>query len=200
MKSLLIDLRSSALMSALLVLPFIILEVVNRRHLNEDFPTALFFVIWLNFFAVSLILLPIVWGRRVGNADPAKPVPAQRESLLTNPWSAAILSIVLAVSPGIFPLLDSLGWISMETLFNGPDPAQLYVPGQIMALVLILFPVAAGVIAGRPIARTLQAGGSFFAHQVNLIIVGARLFLFSGGLGGLLVDQWPCFMGVPNCD
>ena len=75
-----------------------------------------------------------------------------------------------------------------------------YLPGQILSFSLILFPIAAGIIAGGPIVRTLLAGGRLFAHPFHLIIVVVISFLFAAGLVGLIVDQWPCFMGVPNCD
>ena len=193
-------LGSSALISLLLILPFMMMEVVNRRNFHEDFPFMLFFVLWLNLFAISLILLPIVRGRQTGNLDTANPVPTQGNTLLTNPRSALMISVLLFLFPVILSWLDSLGWLSLDRLFNGPNPEAAYLPGQIISLGLILFPVAAGIIAGRPIVRTLRVGGSLFALPLHLIIVGVIAFLFAAGLVGLIVDQWPCFIGVPNCD
>ena len=88
----------------------------------------------------------------------------------------------------------------MDRLFNGPNPEVAYLPGMFMSLGLTLFPIAAGIIAGGPIVRSLRAGGSLFAHPINLIIVIFILFTFVMGLAGLIIDQWPCFIGVPNCD
>jgi hypothetical protein len=190
----------STLISFLLILPFMIMEVVNRRRFNEDFPFMLFFVLWLNLFAISLILLPIMRGRRTGNHDMANPVPTQGNTLLTNPKSALMISVVLILSIVILSLLDSLGWEPLERLLNGPNPEQLYIPGQFIALILISIPVAAGIIAGGPIVGTLRAGGSLFAHPLHLIIVIVISFLFAAGVVSLIVDQWPCFVGVPNCD
>jgi hypothetical protein len=200
MQTTLKTLGSSALISFLLILPFTIMEVVNRRIFNEDFPFMLFFVIWLNLFAFSLILLPIVLGMWIENRDIANPVPTQENTFLTNPKSAAIISVVLFLSPGILPVLDSVGWLSLDRLFNGPNPEVAYLPGMFMSLGLILFPVAAGIIAGRPIVNTLRAGGSLFAHPIHLIIVVVISFIFAAGVVGMIVDQWPCFIGVPNCD
>ena len=193
-------LGSSAVISFLLILPFMIMEVVNRRNFNEDFPIFLFFVMWLNLFAVSLILLPIVRGRRTGN-----PAPTSRNSLLTNPKSALLISIVLILFPLILSWLDSLGWGALERLLNGPNPEQLYVfrirvPSQFIALVLFSLPVAAGIIAGGPIVHNLRVGGSLFAHPIHLIIVVVISSIFAIGVATFIIDQWPCFIGVPNCD
>jgi len=191
---------SPALISVLLILPFMIMEVVNRRTFNEDFPFMLFFVMWLNLFVISLILLPILRGRQTGNHDLANPVPAQGNTILANPKSSLMISVVLILFIVILSWLGSLGWKPLERLLNGPNPEQLYIPGQVISILLILIPVAAGIIAGGPIVRTLRAGGSLFEHPIHLIIVVVISFLFAAGIVGLIVDQWPCFMGIPNCD
>jgi hypothetical protein len=191
---------SPGLISFLLVLPFMIMEVVNRRNFNEDFPTFLVFIMWFNLLAISLILLPIMRGRRTGNYDMANPVPTQGSTLLTNPKSAAMISIALILSFAIVALLDYLRWVPLDSLINGPNPEQFYVPGLFITLFLFSIPVAAGIIAGGPIVSTLRAGGSLFVHPIHLIIVVIISFLFAAGVVSLIVDQWPCFMGVPNCD
>jgi hypothetical protein len=200
MQTILKPLGLSVLISLLIIVPFMVMEVVNRRNLNEEFPFMLFFVMWLNLFAITSILLPIMRGRRTGNHDMADPVPAQKNTLLTNPRSAAVISVALILAPGILPLLNSLGWLSLDRLFNGPNLEVAYLPGQIMSMSLILFPIAAGIIAGGPIVRTLRAGDSLFAHPIHLIIVVVISFLFASGVVSLIIDQWPCFIGVPNCD
>lgn len=197
-----INLGSSALISVLLILPLMIMEIVNRRNLNEEFPFMLFFVMWLNLFAISLILLPIVRSRRMRNPDVANPVSAQRNTFLSNPRSAAIISVVLILSPFLLSWLDSLSWVPLDLnrLFNGPNPEVPYPPGQIIALFFFSIPIAAGIIAGGPIVRNLRAGGSLFAYPIHLIIVVLIVSTMVIGVGGLVIDQWPCFMGVPNCD
>jgi hypothetical protein len=205
MQTMLKTLGSSTLISFLIILPFMIMEVVNRRNFNEDFPIVLFFAMWFNLFAINLILLPIVRGRRTGNHDMANPVPAQGNTLLTNPKSAAIISVVLILSIVILSLLDSLGWAPMERLLNGPNPEQLYmfrvrVPSQFIALILISIPVAAGIIARGPVVNTLRAGGSLFEHPIHLTIVVVILASLAWSWGSWTIDQWPCFTGVPNCD
>jgi len=200
MQTILKPLGSSAIISILLILPFMSMEVVNRRNFNEDFPVVLFFAMWLNLFGVSSILLPIVRGKWTSNPDMANPVPTQKNTLLTNPKSAALISIALILAPGILPLLDSVGWLSVDRLVNGPNPEVEYLPGLFITVGLIFFPIAAGVIAGRPIVNTLRAGGSLFAHPINLIIIIFISSTFAIGFASFIIDQWPCFIGVPVCD
>lgn len=200
MQALLKPLGSSAVIGFLFILPFIIMEIVNRRQFNEDFPYFLFFALWLNLFALSLILLPIARGRWTANRDMANPVPAQGNSLLTNPRSTALISIALILAPGILPLLDAMGWLSLDRLFNGPNPEVAFLPGLIINLLVISFPIAAGIIAGRPIVSTLQAGGSLFKHPFHLIIVVLISSTIAIGFASFIIDQWPCFIGVPVCD
>ena len=200
MQTILINLGSSTLLGVLLVLPLLLMEVVNRRDFQEDFPFRLFFVLWLNLFAISLILLPIVRARGTRALEMAKPAPTQGNTLLTHPKSAAVLSIVLLLCPLILFWLQASGWEPLERLLNGPNPDQPYVLGQVITFLLISIPVAAGVIAGGPIIRSLRGGGRLFAHPLHLGIVCVILFLFATGVVGLIVDQWSCFMGMLNCD
>ena len=53
---------TAALAGTVTVLPFAILESVNRRGLPGDFPVALFVFLWLLAFSFPLILMPVVRG------------------------------------------------------------------------------------------------------------------------------------------
>jgi hypothetical protein len=197
MQNILKTIGSPALISLLLISPFIIMEIVNRRQFNEEFPFVLFIGLWTNLFAATLILLPILLAKRAKNNEMEI---SQRNALLTNPKWAAVISIALILSPGIFPLMESIGWLSLDRLFNGTNPEVEYLPGMFLSFSLILLPIGGGIIAGRPIVNTLRSGGSLFAHPFHLIIVAVLSFLFISGVTSLIIDQWPCFIGVPVCD
>jgi hypothetical protein len=139
-------------------------------------------------------------ARRTANHDMANRLPTQGNALLADPRSAALVSIVFFLAPGILPLLDAVGLLSTDRLFNGPSAGVIYLPGLFLFLVLLLFPVVAGMIAAQPIVNTLRAGGSLFIHPIHLILVVVISFLFATGVVGIIVDQWPCFIGVPTCD
>jgi hypothetical protein len=107
-KNILTNFRSPTIISLVLVFPFIILELVNRRNFNEGFPIPLFGILWL---------LPMIF---------------------------------------IFTLM--------------------------------------------PILRNVQAGNSIIANPINLLLRVAFLAPIAWMWVGILIDQMPCFLGVPNCD
>ena len=108
MQTILTNIRLPAIFSFLLVLPFMILEVVNRRNFNEGFPIPLFIIMWL---------LPVLF-----------------------------------------------------------------------------------ILTGMPILRNVRAGNSILANPFILLIRVVFLILIVWFWGTLLIDQMPCFLGVPNCD
>lgn len=205
MRLILTNLGSSAFISFLLVLPFMIMEFVNRQSFfisgKKSFPIGLFVMLWLLSMLFFLILMPIVRNlRRTGNNIMADAVPTQGNTLLTNPKSAAMISIALILSFAIVALLDYLRWAPLDYLINGPNPEVAYLPGLFIALALFSIPVAAGFIARGPVVNTLRARGSLFAHPLHLIIVVLILTSLAWSWGSWVIDQWPCFVGVPNCD
>lgn len=53
-------LRTPVLVSILLILPFVVLELANRRAFGEAFPLPLFAGMWLLALAFMLVLTPVV--------------------------------------------------------------------------------------------------------------------------------------------
>jgi len=108
MKNIFTNLRSPAIISFMLVLPFMILELVNRRNLPESFPIQLFGILWLLPTVFIAILMPIV--------------------------------------------------------------------------------------------RNVRAGDGIMSNPINLLLRVAFMAFIAMMWGGILIDQLPCFLGVPNCD
>ncbi len=74
MKNSLVNLRSPAIISLVLVFPFMILEAVNRRNFHEGFPIPLFGFMWLLPMIFILTVTPIVRNVRAGNSILANPI------------------------------------------------------------------------------------------------------------------------------
>lgn len=123
---------------------------------------------------------------------------------MTVPRFAAIISLILCLP---FALLFSLLMLNIEPnfgplqpLLNYPDPDQPDVLGSLIALGTVLLVLAAFMIYLMPVLRTKRARGSLTAHPVNLVIAIATLAAIILVIGGIIVDQYPCWIGVPNCD
>jgi len=77
------NLRTPAIVSSVLVLPFVILELVNRRGFHEGFPLALFSLMWLLPLSFILIMMPVVRPLLAGNRNlTIRPSLLPRVSLL----------------------------------------------------------------------------------------------------------------------
>jgi hypothetical protein len=73
-KQLLSNLKWPAIISLIVVLPFVILEWNNRRNFHEGFPLPLFAILWLLPMTFILILRPIVRDLRAGKSILASPI------------------------------------------------------------------------------------------------------------------------------
>lgn len=60
------NLKTPAIVSAVLVSPFMILEMVNRRNLNAGFPVVLFVLMWLLALSFMIILMRMLRRVSVG--------------------------------------------------------------------------------------------------------------------------------------
>ena len=125
-------------------------------------------------------------------------------NITRRPRLAALISFLLCLP---LTLLLSIAAFEIEP-FNGLlqilfTEAAGYRQRLFSAAVLIgaflLLPIAF-IIVRAPIAWTMGKGGSLFAYPVNLVLAVAILIFITMLVGGFIVDQYPCWVGVPNCD
>ena len=74
MKNIFTNLRPPVIISFILVIPFMILELVNRRNFNEGFPIALFGFLWLLPTLFIITIMPMVRNIGAGNSIIANPI------------------------------------------------------------------------------------------------------------------------------
>jgi hypothetical protein len=116
--------------------------------------------------------------------------------------SAAIVGAVLALPFGVlYSLLvlhiePPLG--ALESLRVAPD--QPNVVGSAIVLCAWLLSVAAFVVTVAPVVRDTRAGRPAVTHPVNLALAVVILLLVVAFVVSFVVDQYPCWIGVPNCD
>lgn len=100
---------------------------------------------------------------------------------------AAIIGFLLVVP---FAVLE----LSFQTI------TRRNAPGLILLFGLLWILPTAFIVTLMPIVRTIRAGSGITAHPLRLMIRVALLALISMAWGGLVIDQLPCFLGIPNCD
>lgn len=109
------------------------------------------------------------------------------KSIYTNLKSAALISLILVLP---FVILESLN----NTITKQNAPGLIVLFG-----LLWLLPIAF-IVTIVPVVRTVRAEQSVMANPINLLFRAAFLALVAIIWTGILIDQLPCFMGVPNCD
>lgn len=101
--------------------------------------------------------------------------------------SAALISFLLVLP---FAILESLN----QTM------TEMNAPGLFVLFGLLWLLPMAFIVTLMPMVRNLRAGHSLMANPINLLLRVSLLALIAMMGAGLLIDQMPCFMGVPNCD
>ena len=111
--------------------------------------------------------------------------------LLTLPITIIYSLLVLNIEPDFGPL---------EHLLTSPDPDQPDVVGSLIVLGAMLLLPLAFVINLRVILRAKRARKSLTAHPFNLVLAVGILAFTALIVGEIIIDQYPCWIGVPNCD
>ena len=108
-------------------------------------------------------------------------------SIVTSLGSAALVGLILVLP---FVILEALN----NTITRQKAPGLAVLFGLLWVL-----PTAFIVIL-MPIVRTARAGTSILASPLSLLLKVAFLTLIVMMWAGIVNDQLPCFLGVPNCD
>lgn len=120
------------------------------------------------------------------------------------PKSAAIVSFILCLPVTILFTMLVLhiepDFGPLNPILTSPDPDQPDVGGSLLALGLLLLLPVAFIINLRIIAQAKRAGRSITTYPTNLVLAIASLSLITLIVGSIVADQYPCWIGVPNCD
>jgi len=99
-------------------------------------------------------------------------------------------------SPALISLLFVIPFMIMEVVTTQNLNAIVNVPlFGIMWFLPMIF-----ILILMPIMRNVHAGNNLTAKPVILVFSVILLVLIALAWGGIVADQMPCFLGVPNCD
>jgi hypothetical protein len=101
-------------------------------------------------------------------------------------------------SPAIISSFLILPFMALELINRQGLRAREGFPVALFA-VLWLLPVAFILILGRT-ARQIRTGDTGGRHLITLAAGAACLLVIAWVWGAVVLDQMPCFLGVPNCD
>lgn len=116
------------------------------------------------------------------------------------PKTITLISLALCLPTAILFAQVRLG---IEASLGPPDPLLQAGGGRLGSVIapglFLLLPVAFGLNLAA-IRRGVRAGDGLAGQPVNLLLAAAVLALMAAILGSVIVDQYPCWAGVPNCD
>jgi hypothetical protein len=107
--------------------------------------------------------------------------------LLALPFITLILLFILGIEPNLGPLDPYL------------DPENSHL-GSFIVFGMLLLSLVGYTISVIPVVQSVKTGSSVTAHPINLLLASIILFFILTFVGLIFVDQYPCWIGVPNCD
>lgn len=117
--------------------------------------------------------------------------------------SVAMVGIILALP---ITLIFLIAGFNIEP-FNGflktlfaTDNTKMHIFGLFVLLAaMALLPIAC-ILNLAAIGRSLRAGNSVVTNPANLLVTIGLLAFIITLISGFVVDQYPCWIGLPNCD
>jgi len=167
MKTMLANPRSAAVISFILCSPAAIILLLDAINVNQNF-----------------------W-----------PLPISPEIVL--PGALLLLPVGLIVSgapirlPAIISFLIMLPFMILEVI-NRRNFHEEGFPFVLFGFLWLLSAVFIAILM--PIVRNIRAGNNIMANPVFLFLRVVFLVIIAWEWGALVIDQLPCFLGVPNCD
>lgn len=203
MKNTLKNIALPAGVSFLMLLPFLLMEIVNRQNFRaagEEFPIPLFIFLFVWGMVFISILVPIVQSLRELRNNSRSSVPETGKTL-SSPKSNEVIVLALILP---FLAIGAMQILNIEPPFaqalNQPDPNRPNFDNTIIPIGAFLLALVGALMARTSVVQTLQAQGRLFTRPISLIIVVLMLLLLASSWVGFVVDQWPCFIGVAGCD
>jgi hypothetical protein len=130
---------------------------------------------------------------------------ATMENIISNSKSSAIIGFLLAVPLAILLLIEISGIEPLsgffKTLTTEADGHTLSASGKIIILSALLLLPLGFVVSLAPIVRNVRTSQNGLTATPFNLLIAVALFIFIATLvTGFIVDQYPCWIGVPNCD
>ena len=104
---------------------------------------------------------------------------------LTNFRTPALIGLLFVVP---LMILEVINTQNINAIFNIPLFGIMWLLPTIFMVILV------------PMVQNMRAGSSLMTNPVSLLLKVVFLLFIAWFWSALLIDQMPCFLGVPNCD
>ena len=126
------------------------------------------------------------------------------EKLTSNNRTSAIIGLLLAMPLAVLLMITVYDIAPLsglyKTLTTEADGHRINGPGRAFEIGALLLLALGFIVTVVPFVRNVRSGSRSTASPINLLIVAA-LFIFIATLViAFVIDQYPCWTGVPNCD
>jgi len=170
-------------------------DLCNERK-QQAKQTSFSFLLWMFIETFAGILkehlIQIKRGATMENI-----IPNQKMAAIIGFLSAMPLALLLLIEiSGIEPLHGFLVTLTTEA---GSNPRLNGFGKTLMLGTLLLLPLGF-IISFVPVVRNARTGDGFTANPVNLLIAVALFIFIAILIITFVIDQYPCWIGVPNCD
>jgi hypothetical protein len=110
--------------------------------------------------------------------------------VLALPFAIIFALLLLHIEPPLGPLGSMLkGEVDRPNVLG----SAIVFGAWLLSVLALGFAVA-------PIVRGVRAGLGISASPLNLLVAAVISVLVVSFVAGIVVDQYPCWIGVPNCD
>lgn len=107
------------------------------------------------------------------------------KNIITNFKTPALIGLLFMFP---FTVMEVVNTQNINAIFNFPLFGIMWLLPTAFMLIFL------------PMVQTIRAGNSLMANPIFLFVRVVFLLFIAWFWSSLLIDQMPCFLGVPNCD
>jgi hypothetical protein len=122
------------------------------------------------------------------------------KAIIANPNYAAMVSFLLALP---FMTLFLSFMLGLEPSLGPLDPTFKSINGHLgsfIVLGLLFLMLVGGLVSAIPVVQGIKTGNGITAFPLNLLLSIVIFLFIAAFIGAIIADQYPCWVGVPNCD
>jgi len=123
--------------------------------------------------------------------------------VITQPRTASFLGVLLALPFTLLLLIAVFNIDPMNSWMRNllmSDSERMHAGGLFFLIATMILVPIGFTINVASVRKTVRLGSPVMAHPVNALLALALLAYIVALVGAFVIDQYPCWQDVPNCD